>query len=127
MIGVYANLAFSYYSGGVFTGCPSYASRYINHAILLVGYDDSTSSWLAKNQWGSDWGESGYIRISYTNDCGLSSLVGNIQFSNYNADPNIILPNSSLIYTEVASTTANHECIQIIPLLLISLLFVFFA
>lgn len=78
MIGVYANQAFLDYSSGVFTGCPVDAGNYINHAILLVGYDDSSSSWLVKNQWGSGWGESGYMRLSYSRDCGMSSLLANL-------------------------------------------------
>lgn len=56
MIGVYANTAFTQYSGGVFSGCPVDAANYINHAVLLVGYNDADSSWLIKNQWGSNWG-----------------------------------------------------------------------
>ena len=56
IIGLYANQAFLDYSSGVFTGCPVDAANFINHAVLLVGYDDSTSSWLVKNQWGSGWG-----------------------------------------------------------------------
>lgn len=78
MIGVFANQAFLDYSSGVFSGCPVDAANYINHAVLLVGYDDSTSSWLIKNQWGTNWGESGYIRISYSLDCGLSNLLANL-------------------------------------------------
>jgi C1A family cysteine protease len=101
MIGVYANTAFTQYSSGVFSGCPSDAANYINHAVLLVGYDDSTSSWLIKNQWSSSWGESGYIRISYNADCGLTSLLGNVAFSSYNANPSITV-SSSLLYANKA-------------------------
>lgn len=78
MVGVYANYDFTQYSSGVFTGCPTDSGNYINHAVLLVGYDDATSSWLIKNQWDNNWGEEGYIRISYSKDCGLSTLIGNI-------------------------------------------------
>ena len=38
-----------------------------NHAVLLVGYTDSTdkgpASWIVKNSWGPLWGELGYIRM----------------------------------------------------------------
>jgi hypothetical protein len=89
MVGIYANWGFMFYAGGVFSGCPSYSYVALNHAVLLVGYDDATGSWLIKNQWGTDWGESGYIRLAYNKDCGLSSLAGVIEFSNENADPKV--------------------------------------
>ena len=38
----------------------------INHAVQLVGYGTDPelgSFWLARNSWGSGWGEGGYIRL----------------------------------------------------------------
>jgi predicted secreted protein len=60
--GVVAGNNFSAYSSGVFT--KSDAGE-LNHAILLVGWDDATSSWVLRNSWGASWGESGYMRIKY--------------------------------------------------------------
>ncbi len=50
----------------------------VNHAVLIVGYDDTLShaggsgAWIAKNSWGTGWGgtcgygaESGYFKIAY--------------------------------------------------------------
>lgn len=38
----------------------------VNHAIVLVGWDDATNSWVLRNSWGTSWGEnSGYMRIKY--------------------------------------------------------------
>jgi cathepsin F len=71
-----ADLLFSY-SGGIITGspddCPNSGS---DHAVLLVGYDQTQDFWLVKNSWGADWGESGYFRIEYDNGlCGINSCV----------------------------------------------------
>jgi len=35
------------------------------HAIVLVGYnnDDSDPYWIARNSWGSDWGDRGYFKV----------------------------------------------------------------
>ncbi|MEN6440493.1 MAG: C1 family peptidase [Syntrophobacter sp.] len=36
------------------------------HAVLIVGYDDTNQCFIVKNSWGTNWGESGYFRIAYT-------------------------------------------------------------
>lgn len=36
-----------------------------NHAILLIGYDDSINCFLMKNSYGNDWGDNGYGFIPY--------------------------------------------------------------
>ncbi|MFZ0708422.1 MAG: C1 family peptidase [Terrimicrobiaceae bacterium] len=35
------------------------------HAVLAVGYDDSTKRVLVRNSWGADWGVNGYFTIPY--------------------------------------------------------------
>ena len=50
----------------------------VNHAVLIVGWDDTVShaggsgAWIVKNSWGTDWGgicgygiETGYFKIAY--------------------------------------------------------------
>ncbi|UCD95374.1 MAG: hypothetical protein JSU69_04825, partial [Candidatus Zixiibacteriota bacterium] len=59
-----------YYSGG----CYSHGgfTEDINHAILVVGWDDNMcngeGAWRCKNSWGSYWGDNGYFWIRY-DDC----------------------------------------------------------
>jgi hypothetical protein len=59
---VYADYYFQAYSGGTFT---RNASGTVNHAIILVGWDDSRGAWRLKNSWGTGWGESGLMWIKY--------------------------------------------------------------
>lgn len=35
------------------------------HAMVVVGYDQASSSFLMFNSWGKQWGDEGYIRIKY--------------------------------------------------------------
>ena len=35
------------------------------HCVALIGYDDAKGCWIAKNSWGSSWGDGGYVRIAY--------------------------------------------------------------
>jgi len=53
---------FEGYSGGVFN---ANTAPFINHAVVLVGWDDTNGCWIMKNSWGTGWGESGYMRIAY--------------------------------------------------------------
>lgn len=35
------------------------------HAVTLVGYDDSTQKFIARNSWGAGWGDRGYFYMPY--------------------------------------------------------------
>ncbi len=45
------------------------------HAVLAVGYDDSTQRFLARNSWGTTWGKQGYFTLpyAYLTEGGLAS------------------------------------------------------
>lgn len=67
-VGMSVNDAFLAYTGGVFNACGGTILG--QHAVVLVGWDDSQGSagvWILRNSWDSDWGEGGYARIEY--DC----------------------------------------------------------
>ena len=69
--GVYADSYFQAYRRGVFTGSDN--SSQPDHAILLVGWDDSKGAWLLKNSWSSQWGINGFMWIKYgVNSVGTS-------------------------------------------------------
>jgi hypothetical protein len=44
------------------------------HAVEVIGYDDDYQCFIVKNSWGTDWGESGFFRIAY------SELNSQVQF-----------------------------------------------
>lgn len=64
--------AFDAYSGGIYedtnTDCSGTPCEYTrtDHAIALVGWDDTEGVFLLRNSWGTSWGENGYMRIKYT-------------------------------------------------------------
>jgi len=55
---------FQFYQGGVYEHA---GSDPVNHAVLLVGWDDDLSAWIIKNSWGAGWGEQGFAWVRY--DC----------------------------------------------------------
>jgi len=60
---VFATRMFTAYAGGVFDEHAKVSG--VNHAINIVGWDDSKKSWLMRNSWGEQWGEKGYMWIEY--------------------------------------------------------------
>lgn len=57
------------YTSGVLNIC----SSNLNFAALLVGIKDG--NWVLKNDWGTNWGESGYIRLVAGNTCGICNMA----------------------------------------------------
>lgn len=71
-VSVNATPAFQAYTSGVFN---EGANDTTNHAVLLIGWDDSKGAWLIKNSWGAGWGETGghgtergYMWIAYNSN-----------------------------------------------------------
>jgi hypothetical protein len=62
---------FTNYKSGVLTvdeDCACSDAFCADHAVLLVGYDDTHDPpyWKIKNSWSTGWGEDGYVRIAQT-------------------------------------------------------------
>ncbi len=73
---------FSNYKSGILTtddGCECNEPTCADHAVLMVGYDDTSNppSWKIKNSWGTGWGENGYFRVAQTQkgDFGLFGVL----------------------------------------------------
>ena len=58
---------FQNYSSGIFNTSESCGSDVINHAVVLVGWDDNGGNgyWVLRNSWGTSWGMNGYMYIGY--------------------------------------------------------------
>lgn len=60
---------FTYYTGGIYQHV--WGNYFGGHAITIVGYNDAGGYWIAKNSWGTGWGEAGggeiggWFRIAY--------------------------------------------------------------
>jgi len=66
------------YQGGVFSDC----GTSIDHCVQAVGWDTAPTDgsdpfWIVRNSWGTDWGESGFIRVLYGNGtCAINMDLG---------------------------------------------------
>lgn len=58
------NFYFRFYKTGIID-LPSNFSKTLNHAVLLVGYDQDETGfyWIIQNSWGETWGENGYCKL----------------------------------------------------------------
>lgn len=75
------------YTSGIFdvANCghkkdPEHVTIHNNHALLITGYGEETNKynetipyWIARNSWGTTWGENGFVRIRRgKNTCGIA-------------------------------------------------------
>jgi hypothetical protein len=67
-VGVDANhKEFIFYKGGIFDHQPcNDTEELLTHAITAVGYgqEDGVGFWIVRNQWNTNWGEEGYMRMA---------------------------------------------------------------
>jgi C1A family cysteine protease len=79
----------STYTGGVLSSCDSN----LNHAVQAVGVDTANGYWIVRNQWGTGWGENGYIRLALVSTQYYSQFM-------YILDQSDKSSNHQSIYTE---------------------------
>jgi hypothetical protein len=86
------------YSWGDFEG---------NHAITVVGYNDSDRFWICKNSWGTGWGEQGWFRIRY-DECGIGSSFCFYPVEFPNRD-DIVMPKTGKVVAKFKSKGGDFE------------------
>ena len=60
----------SSYTGGIMSKC----GTSVDHCVQAVGINTAGGYWKVRNSWGTSWGESGFIRLSYgSNTCAIAS------------------------------------------------------
>lgn len=83
MVGFFASDDFQLYAGGVFQPKRRNCNGDVDHAMLVVGYDNRPDGpdgryFKLKNSYGRTWGESGYIRVRMSGDsagtCGMYNM-----------------------------------------------------
>jgi C1A family cysteine protease len=59
------------YSGGVYKAT---SRRPVGgHAVSIVGYSDEGRYWIVRNSWGEDWGEKGFVKVSWDDRSGVGA------------------------------------------------------
>jgi hypothetical protein len=70
--------SFQFYTSGVYYD-PQCSSSQIDYAALLVGWGTLSGDdyWIVKNQWGTEWGNDGYIWMARNKDnaCGIATMA----------------------------------------------------
>jgi uncharacterized repeat protein (TIGR01451 family) len=80
-----------------------------NHAVLIVGWDDSlghaggTGGWIVKNSWGTGWGDGGFFTIAYG-----SANIG--MYSSFAYDWQDYDSSGSVLYYDEGGDSAAWGC-----------------
>ena len=46
----------------------------VNHAVVIVGYNDEEEYWIIRNSWSSSWGDNGYFKVKY-GECSIEDYA----------------------------------------------------
>lgn len=100
------NPDFMNYKSGVIQG----NNNAPDHAIAIVGWDDTLQAWLIRNSWGEFWGDKGYGWVGY-NACSIGYASWVDVSSKDNAQPEVITKDKTVIsfVDELAKSQTYQE------------------
>ncbi|MFT4294812.1 MAG: C1 family peptidase [Micropruina sp.] len=104
---------FYYYAGGVYKYNAKTSGDIIGgHCVAIVGYDDAKKCWIAKNSWGTGWGEAGYFRIAYGSagiDAEMWGINGTISSPLIRTDLQVLLAGAGNVYQTGRNKTGKWQ------------------
>lgn len=90
-----------YYNSNYFNGTDDTyfygGSHAVNHVLNIVGWDDhkvtagGTGAWICQNTYGPNWGENGFVYVSYNDSQFLIYNAYFPTFDTYNEDSRVLL------------------------------------
>jgi C1A family cysteine protease/putative hemolysin len=101
--------------GGYFDGNGIYRctdDSGINHAVVIVGYNDAGGYWIVRNSWGATWNGDGYFKVGY-GECAIDSTWAGYAY-NIRPTGQIITPsegaflNGDSVYIEAEASDNNR-------------------
>jgi parallel beta-helix repeat protein len=101
---VYTEATFQAYKGGVYNYDPPTSE--VNHAVVLVGWNDtigSSGAWVMRNSWSTLWGDQGYMYIEY----GVANIGRWSAFADYGS-----AQTTGSVYVVIEPATARSQGAQ---------------
>jgi cathepsin L len=97
------------YTSGVLNGMPSdFNNPSSNHAILIIGWNDTLGAWLVKNSWGTNWGLDGFCWVKY-NHYNIGKRAAVVE-AKYNGPVNLAKHGiSEAAYQQIVSDAAPNN------------------
>lgn len=68
---------------------------WINHAVVIVGYNETGKYWIVRNSWGEDWNGDGHFHVGY-GECGIENYV---YYAKVSTVPSVNISTDKYLYT----------------------------